>query len=225
MEQEFKDRVSRLAQAKKDLDEMIASTGAAQAEKQLVSDSKLVESETSSSAPSMSLDSDTLKAKHLSDTLGKVNLSSSSSPLESGPIDSLPSNQADSKDDIDTSIQSIRADRAEVKLNVDNKLADNESHTSDNENLLNLQKGPLSTTVARPHHLPKMESLSTKLEEMRRNMSVNQEEGDEAPWDTSGKPKMKKKKSKRKDVKNADEEDGISSGTDFCRAENNTESK
>lgn len=46
--------------------------------------------------------------------------------------------------------------------------------------------GGLGSRMARPHHLPKMESLSKKLDEIKRSMG---EDGDAAPWDTvSGRP-------------------------------------
>lgn len=54
----------------------------------------------------------------------------------------------------------------------------------------------VSINVARPHHVPKIESLSTKMEEIRRSMLS--EELNEAPWDSTGKPKVKKKKKDRK---------------------------
>ena len=62
----------------------------------------------------------------------------------------------------------------------------------------------ISINVARPHHLPKLESLSIKMEEIRRNMLTEGVDSD-APWDTSGKPKPKKKKRDKK--KEKDHED------------------
>jgi hypothetical protein len=39
--------------------------------------------------------------------------------------------------------------------------------------------------MARPHHLPKMESLSRKLDEIKKSMG----DGDaDVPWDASGRP-------------------------------------
>jgi hypothetical protein len=43
-----------------------------------------------------------------------------------------------------------------------------------------------TTRMARPHHLPKMESLSRKLEEIK--SSMGEFDGSSAPWDATGRP-------------------------------------
>jgi hypothetical protein len=43
-----------------------------------------------------------------------------------------------------------------------------------------------SPAISRPHHIPKMESLSKKMDELRK--ALGNEEGMSAPWDANGKP-------------------------------------
>ena len=77
-----------------------------------------------------------------------------------------------------------------------------------------LNKAPLSIAVARPHHLPKLDSLANKMEEIRRNMSLQQND-EEAPWDTNGRPVKKKKQKKEKKLSQGDEEFDVSTRENY----------
>lgn len=63
------------------------------------------------------------------------------------------------------------------------------SQTGDDSIITSGTREPVSALASRPrpHHLPKMASLSNKVEELRKTL---QKQGDmEAPWDTLGRPR------------------------------------
>merc|ERR1711871_270603 len=109
----------------------------------------------------------------------------------------------------DTGVKSVGDDMGELLISGDGGSKD--------VALSSPKQNPLSINVARPHHLPKMtvpESLSNKMEEIRKSMAMSGGlDSDAAPWDATGKPKMKKKKKKDKEKKEVgiDELEGSSS--------------
>merc|ERR1711991_661019 len=67
---------------------------------------------------------------------------------------------------------------------------DSNKGKSSKDNTILLER-KVSINVARPHHVPKLESLSTKMEELRRSMLSEGLDSD-APWDATGKPRTKR---------------------------------
>jgi hypothetical protein len=206
--------VSRLAQAKKDVEENVvvdsAKASATAAADTISITDNTTPIETSgmpvSSSATLSLDSNALEAKHLSGGAeGAVAFSQSSI---------LAADHKGYTEDM-LSVASSSQRRVEEKEELD--LGNDESCSSSNDakvvntKLVSPDRGPTSIAIARPHHLPKMESLSSKLDEIRRNMEL-QGADSEAPWDASGKPLMKKKKSSRKEKKSAGVSEASSRG-------------
>jgi len=204
LEQEFKDRVSRLAQAKADLAETSAtdsSSSVARGDKmgrgedgEFGSTAKAVMSESGpeSVVNEISLDSASLEEKHLgSPTLSRA---------ESATVDtfvvatetSVAEGRAESKD-------AVPDDDTDLSLSLaEDKRADSKTAISFSDNRV-----PMSISVARPHHLPKMDdALSTRLSDISKNISAElQSEEGELPWDATGKPVGRKKKKKSKKEK------------------------
>ena len=136
-------------------------------------------------------DSIDLDAKHLS-----ISDPNSSSPIRSDhkgyTNDMLSvSREFGNNNNPDSSSPALLDAKDDDRFSSDRSTLDSKSIEENNKK----EKGPLSISVARPHHLPKSDSLSSKLDEIRRNMALQGGE-EEAPWDASGKP-IKKKKSKK----------------------------
>eukprot|EP01035_Chromulina_nebulosa_P021874 gene21874-28316_t len=63
---------------------------------------------------------------------------------------------------------------------------DNDVDISSNHDITNNKPlSNLSSTVSRPHHIPKNDALSKRLDELRKNLG---DQGIVAPWDTKGRP-------------------------------------
>merc|ERR1711871_121887 len=78
----------------------------------------------------------------------------------------------------------------------------------------------LSATVARPHHLPKMESLKSKMDELKRTIASSEfSEDNDAPWDSRGAPVRQKRKSKGRKESRGKE----ISGDDVAESRSNSE--
>ena len=208
--------MSRLAQAKKDVEENVvvdsAKASATAAADTISITDNTTPIETSgmpvSSSATLSLDSNALEAKHLSGGAeGAVAFSQPSI---------LAADHKGYTEDMLSVAASSSQQRVERKEELD--LGNDESCSSSNDakvvntKLVSPDRGPTSIAIARPHHLPKMESLSSKLDEIRRNMELQQGADSEAPWDASGKPLMKKKKSLRKEKKSAGVSEASSRG-------------
>jgi hypothetical protein len=196
LEQEFKDRVSRLAQAKSDLASVAvtdasypASDGfkleaSSESFNHSIAKEVLFESgpESSPHGQEVSLDSpssEVCEEKHLS----------SASLTQSDSIGTANENfeLAASKD-----VAQVQDEGFSLSMVADDKRADSKSSVSFSDSRI-----PMSVSVARPHHVPKMDSsLSSKLKEIQDKMVLEQTDGDLA-WDSTGKPVGKKKKSKK----------------------------
>lgn len=196
LEQEFKDRVSRLAQAKSDLasvadtDASYSASGGTKLEDSSESSAHsmakeiLVESgpESSPHGQEVSLDSPSLEVweeKHLSST---PLTQSDSIGITNGNFEIAASKEIAQEEDEGFSLSTV----------ADDKRADSKSSVSISDSRI-----PMSVSVARPHHVPKMDSsLSSKLKEIQDKMMLEQGDGDLA-WDATGKPVGKKKRSKK----------------------------
>ena len=98
-----------------------------------------------------------------------------------------------------TSTPTKAEDKASASAIVDSKLSPSVNLTPGQASLLGRPSlGAQLSSVSRPHHLPKVGGdLAKKMEEMKAKLKKsNGGDEPEAPWDATGKPKMKEKESK-----------------------------
>ena len=215
LEQEFKDRISRLAQAKAET----SSTSSAAEKGRPLGDAEPKGSDSDASilpqSLDISLDNESLDSKHLhSEPISQqIQIVSDLKAMSVQDDD-------EAKQSAPDSVEIVAVAESKVDASVDlidefeaSSSSSSEAKTTELKSLSPLgPRGPLSIAVARPHHLPKMESLSSKLDDIRRNMVMSGES--EMPWDATGRPTGKKKGKKAKKLSAANDSSTTNVGMD-----------